>query len=281
MGTEKEPSPGSDSRLITSFRGRRSKLVGYIRSTLDASQTETVLMGISILDLPGTWKRLLEQYEPKDSSSRITILQELISLRMRSSGFENESYQDFGSRAVALGARLTSLLPVGVTLKDAESAPLSYKEGDRTVKVNVLKKEAELVEGYTAAYLARDISLAMIIIGLGKEDKLLRHTLNHISATSVDADPSVILDHLCKADSLTRNTSLADGTSSTALQAASKPKKTYKCKYHRSNSHTNEECRFQNGKAQVAEVASQSPATPQEKALMAQVAHITQELPHI
>ncbi|KAF6755001.1 hypothetical protein DFP72DRAFT_1068137 [Ephemerocybe angulata] len=56
MGTEKEPSPGSDSRLVTSFRGRHSKLVGYIRSTLDASQTETVLMGISILDLPGTWK---------------------------------------------------------------------------------------------------------------------------------------------------------------------------------------------------------------------------------
>ena len=89
-----ETAPLSDAKLLANYYDRRSKMVGYLRSNLDASQTETILGTIGITDLHSCWKALLNVYEPTDSSSlRTSILQEIISLRKLST----ESYTEYGS----------------------------------------------------------------------------------------------------------------------------------------------------------------------------------------
>ena len=145
-------------------------LTGYIRSTLDHSQTETILATIRILDLPGTWKALLESYEPKDSASRTNVLQELVALCKGSSGFETESYQDYRSRCVALAACLTSLLLKRASITPATTCTLTIGSGDNIHTGQEMVTPASLSSGYTAANLARDLALSMIPIGLGKDD---------------------------------------------------------------------------------------------------------------
>lgn len=132
-----------------------------------------------------------------------------------------------------------------------------------------------------AADLARDLALSMIPIGLGKDDTILCNTLNHISTG--DDNPRDILDHLCKADSLARNTQLANGTSA-ALQATTatpKKKAKYKCKVHGwQNMHKDKDCRFQNSqKAKVAQTPAAA-AAAEERVMMASVAHIVSPLVH-
>ena len=78
-GDESQPST-SDPKARASFNERCSRLVGYIRSTLDHSQTTTIIGDIDMLDAPTIWKRLPTAYEPKTSGGRISVLQELITL---------------------------------------------------------------------------------------------------------------------------------------------------------------------------------------------------------
>ncbi|KAJ2929055.1 hypothetical protein H1R20_g8038, partial [Candolleomyces eurysporus] len=72
MGVERMP-PSSDTRDRASFIERRSKLIGYIRSTLDHSQTTTIIGGIDILDAPAIWKQLLKAYKPKDAEGTFAV----------------------------------------------------------------------------------------------------------------------------------------------------------------------------------------------------------------
>lgn len=206
-----------------------------------------------------------------------------MTLRKGSEGHANESYQDFGSRCLALGARLTSLLGKGaayqqettsiITVNVVTGTGTTASTSPRTF--NDLTAASTHSLGYTAADLARDLALSMIPIGLGKEDGNLRHTLNHLPSSS---DTNDLLDHLRKADSLSRNTLLAEGTSSTALAAAKNSKKEkrklkFTCSVHGPNhTHADENCRAQKQKAQVAD----NPITtaPEERVMMAQVAHI-------
>ena len=109
-GEEKRPSANADDKVKSDYAARRSRLIGYIRSTLDHSLIQTVLSGINVTDAAAIWTKLLETYQPKTSGSRIGVLQELMALRMKSPGFEKETYSDFGSRCMALTSRLTTLL---------------------------------------------------------------------------------------------------------------------------------------------------------------------------
>ena len=86
MGTESEPT--SDAKLKANYQEWLSKLIGYLRSTLDHSQTDTILGKVSILDAKGTWEALLSAYEPKTSGSRTSVLQELIALCKGDEGHE-------------------------------------------------------------------------------------------------------------------------------------------------------------------------------------------------
>ena len=101
MGEETMPS---ELKARASFTERRSRLVGYIRSTLDHSQTTTIIGNVDILDAPAIWKQLLAAYEPKDSGGRISVLQELITLRKGDAEHENESYSDYGTCAIGLAS---------------------------------------------------------------------------------------------------------------------------------------------------------------------------------
>ncbi|KAJ3527988.1 hypothetical protein NMY22_g9579 [Coprinellus aureogranulatus] len=283
-GIEGEPNSDADQKTKADFASRRSKIVGFIRSTLDYSQLETIIGGIHILDAPTIWETLIGVYSPKTASSRMGVIQELISIRMRSPGHENETYQDYGSRCMALASRLTALLANG---------PRYVAEGSKAVKVPAVsdgkvvgeKDMMELTspsyyrEGYLASHLARDLGLSMIPIGLAKEDTILRNMLNHIDAD--DKEPFAILDHLRKADSLIHNSQLAEGTSA-ALQASNTPKKgkaKYKCKVHGwQNTHEDKDCRVQNSQnAKIAETPAAA-AAAEEKVMMASVAHIASPL---
>lgn len=291
MGEEKLPSIKADEKVKSDYASRRSKLIGYIRSTLNHSQVETILSGIPVTNVAAIWKKLLATYEPKTSGSRIGVLQELMSLRMKSPGMENETYSDYGLRCMALAARLTSLLPQGAeylmeTTQTVTIASQTTTTGDTVTVTDVSRGAEELLtpsafdEGYTAAHLARDLALSMIPIGLGKDDTILRNTLNHISAD--DDDPLVILEHLRKADSLARNTQLAEGTSA-ALQAGAstqqKKKAKFKCKVHGwQNTHEDKDCRVQKSQqAKVAEAPAVA-AAAEERVMMANVAHIASPL---
>lgn len=185
-GEEAKPPSGTTSEAIklrASYDERSSKIVGYIRSTLDYTQTETVLAGIDILDARTTWKTLLEFYQPKSAATRSSILQELVSVRKGSEGHENESYQDYGSRVIAIASRLISLLPKGAEYTEEATIGTTVPDitdgGETSSRVvSELTASSTFDEGYTAKDLAMDLALSMVPIGLGKDDDLLRHTLN-------------------------------------------------------------------------------------------------------
>ena len=289
-GEEKKPGSNADDKVKSDYASRRSKLIGYVRSTLDHSQLETVLSGIQVTDIAAIWEKLLETYQPKTSGSRISVLQEMMALRMRSSGFEKETYSDFGSRCMAHASRLTALLPQGAeylpeTTQTVTISSQTTSDGATTTIQSTSRGAHELLtpsafeEGYTAAHLARDLAISMIPIGLGKDDTILRNTLNHISTG--DDNPLEVLDHLRKADSLARNTQLAEGTSAALQVATAAPKKKakYRCKVHGwQNTHEDKDCRVQNSqKAKIAETPTTA-ATAEENVMMATVAHIASPL---
>jgi hypothetical protein len=133
--------------------------------------------------------------------------------------------------------------------------------GEVSMPVNAIIIASTFNKGYTAKQLALDLALSMIPVSLGKDDKLLCHTINHLAT---DAEPSTMLKYLTKADSLAQSTSLANGTSASTLNAArkKKEKKGFKCSVHGFNmSHNNSTCKVQLNKAQVAS-NSPAPSTP-------------------
>ncbi|KAJ2911346.1 hypothetical protein MD484_g9068, partial [Candolleomyces efflorescens] len=275
MGEETQPAV-SDMKARSSFNERRSKLIGYIRSTLDHSQTTTVIGDLGTLDAPGIWKRLLEAYEPKTAGGRISVLQELITLRKGDSDHENESYTDFGTRAISLASRLASLLPTGPEYTKEQTESGTVGSGQTAATREILSSPSKFTKGYSAYDLAMDLAIAMIPIGLGKDDTMLQHTLNHLGA---DLDGKTALEHLRKADTMNRNSQLAEGTSATALLAAQK-KKYFQCEIHgKYTTHASKDCCVLKGsgkqkqKAQVAEKKEEI-LTPEEKVIIAQVAHI-------
>jgi len=296
-----ETAPLSDAKLLANSYNRCSKMVGYLRSTLDASQTETILSTIGITDLHNCWKALLNVYEPIDSSSlRTSILQEIISLRKLST----ESYTEYGSRVITLGTRLANMLPTGATYTEETGfmgtrvvTPATGTVAAVTTRASIKTSFSTFLHGYTATKLVEDLATSMIAIGLEpRDDSMLHHTLNHLK------DPSTvdILDHLRKADSLQHNTSLAEGAlaAQSPSTSSTKTKGRFNCKIHGADSpHSDDRCWAQHpelrpkdwkpkGKrretAKVADASALSPTiTPaEERAMMASVAHIASP-PHI
>ena len=54
-----ETAPLSDAKLLANYNDCCLKMVGYLCSTLNASQTETILGTIDIMDLSSCWKALV------------------------------------------------------------------------------------------------------------------------------------------------------------------------------------------------------------------------------
>jgi hypothetical protein len=208
-GSEKKPSSTSDAKVIASFAERRSKMAGAIFETLDEAQSDVLLNDIATLNVARTYTTLLETYEPKTSGSRVSALQELLALRKGAPGHENESYQDFGARAVALGNRFASLLPKGATytaevvidqvLPTFGSGAVIAQGVTNTVPIVAVEDIERRVTpsafdaGFTAKDVVNDLASAMIILGLGPDDDQLCHTINHLADSS---DSKVVLEHL-------------------------------------------------------------------------------------
>ena len=172
--TENAPA-STEARLTADYNARKSKIAGYIRSTLDTTQISTILTGIHILDIPAVYKALLDAYEPKTSASRVSILQELVSLRQQ----DNETFEQYGSRAMEIANRLISLLPAGPTyVPETVTAVTAYNSLGGTTPSYTLATfnqilaggRSSYVQGYTANDLARHLALSMIPIGLGDSE---------------------------------------------------------------------------------------------------------------
>src|SRR5688572_19615875 len=58
-GSEPEPSPGADAKLIASYAERRSNLAGTIFETPDDSQIAVLLDNIASLNVANTYRKLL------------------------------------------------------------------------------------------------------------------------------------------------------------------------------------------------------------------------------
>ncbi|KAF5336192.1 hypothetical protein D9611_006262 [Ephemerocybe angulata] len=64
-GTEPYPGFSADPKTIASWNERRSKLLGYIMSTIDETMADTFFQDISTVDVNDMWLRLIELFEPK------------------------------------------------------------------------------------------------------------------------------------------------------------------------------------------------------------------------
>ena len=94
------------------------------------------------------------------------------------------------------------------------------------------------------------------------------------------SDGSAILEHLQRADTMSRNLAVAEDLTATALAAKTrkdtKPK--FTCSYHKTNAtHDTKDCHFLNSKKDGAAKATASSPSPNlsfsEQAMMAQIAH--------
>ncbi|KAF5339456.1 hypothetical protein D9611_009755 [Ephemerocybe angulata] len=241
-GTEPYPGFSADPKTIASWNERRSKLLGYIMSTIDETMADTFLQDISTVDVNDMWLRLIELFEPKSAASRTAVLQELMAMRMSSPGNENESFQQYGNRAIALAARLSSLLPPGPSyipedvsqvmvpilrpLKDKKSAERTYAVDERIPMAQAAGFAEHYIPssytpGYQATTLARELANSIIPIGLPASADALRRTLNLLD---IGSNPNAIMEALIAEDALARNTALADGTSAAALSTNDKKK---------------------------------------------------------
>ena len=290
MGTESPPAP-SETRATESYNSRQSKLAGYIRGTLDIVQITTILNGVDILDIPTIYAKLLSAYESKTSASRISILQELVSLRKKN----DETFEQYGSHAIELASRLVAQLPAGpkYTPEIVKRVDVKYGTGDAvyTTTYNHIEngKESSYVAGYTAENLAQQLALSMIPIGLGDSelDRFLRNMLNHLDKSSSDSNST--LEHLKCALTLSRNVAMMEGTTAATLAASTKKAK-FHCSHpkHGDNStHDTKDCRIiAYNKAKKSKDSAKSAENSSlvllsaEQAMMAAISHIKSPTVH-
>ena len=221
MGTETLPSADTDETAVANFKARQSRLAGNIGSTLNEvhrALLRNATPKIAPTDAHGIWVFIVNHLESKTTNSRLFAAQEMIALRKGDADHENEMYSAYGARCVWQGNIFKGLLPAGATCTRGK------------VMFN---------EGFTARDLVDELTISMIIIGLGfkQKDRQLQSTLTHIGVGSL----TKILEELRNADILAKSSALAEATSSSAdaLTAKRKPptasKHLFECAIHGKN----------------------------------------------
>lgn len=305
LDASEEAPDSTDCKSVLDYNSRRSRLAGYIRGTLDVVQLSTVLRDVDILDNHKVYTTLLAAYEPKTSASRVSIMQELITLHKK----DDETFEQYGARAIEVASRLVSMLPAGAQytpeMSSARNVSEQVSDGaggftQQTVLKRILDVPSSFTPGYSAADLAKQMALSMIPLGLGnnESEKLLRHTLNHIDEAATDGNTT--LEHLKRADTLSRNIAMQESSASALAAQAKKAKNdrptkkdaNKRCSIH-GPGHSDEQCRVQKGTTATKDSAksatdgptassSSSPASPQlnnaERAMMASISHIKTSL---
>lgn len=235
MGTETLTSVGTEEAAISNFKAHQSRLAGNIGSTLNESHRALLRNAnprIAPIDAHGTWKFIVNYLESKTTNSRLFATQEMIALHKGDADHENETYSAYSARCVWQGNIFKGLLPAGATWT-GEKAALAKIVFD---------------EGFTARDLVDELTVSMIIVGLGFEarDRQLQSTLTHIGVGSL----ARILEELRNANTLIRASAMAKATSSTAdaLAAKKKPVTTskglFECAIHGKNpTHDSKDCK--------------------------------------
>ena len=233
MGTETLDK--TDEAAAANFTARQSRLAGNIGSTLNEAIRALLRNAnpkIDPIDAHSTWKFIVNHLESKSTNSRLFAAQEMIALRKGDTGHENETYSAYGACCIRQGNTFKNLLPAGATCT-----------GD-----NALLAKITFDEGFTARDLVDELTVSMIIVGLGFEekDRRLQSTLTHIGVGSLTR----ILEELRNTDTLIRASALAEATSSSvnALAARKKPattsKSLFECIVHGKNAtHDTKECK--------------------------------------
>lgn len=292
-GTESAPASSADARTKSDYNARKSAIIGLMRKSLDMAQKQTILDDIADDDAKAIYDALLATYEPKNSATRMTVMQELVALRKK----EDEVYAAYGARAFEIADRLLASLPSDApTLVPARTRTISYTTGTgataQTHSGELIIEPASLTPGtYTVKDLCQQFALCMIPLGLvNKGDEMLQHTLTHLSDD--DSDATTVLEHLQRSDAMIRNLAMAEQATASAL-AAKAGKSKFTCAYHKVNAtHNSKDCYVLNKRkdkddtAKAAAASSPSTSadlTTSEKAMMASVGHIrtdpTQGLP--
>jgi hypothetical protein len=195
----------------------------------------SLTVSIETIDIGKVYKELLEIFQPKTTASRTPVLQELIAPHKGFEGFEMVSYQEYSVHAMALASHLVSAIPEGskytpeIYPQGIHIATFSQKkvEFGATATVKSLEPIQDTVipstylAGYQARQLIQDLAASMIPIGLPPDNEALCHTLNHVD---LGTGTNMVLEHLCKSDSLACSTR-PQGTSATAALAAVTAKK--------------------------------------------------------
>ena len=151
MGTETLVSIGTDETVVANFNSRQSRLAGNISSTLNEAHRALLRNAtpkIAPTDAHGIWSFIVNHLESKKTKSRQFALQEMITLRKGDANHENETYSAYGARCVRQGNIVKDLLPAGATCTGAK---------------------VTFDEGFTARDLVDELTLSIIIFGLGFE----------------------------------------------------------------------------------------------------------------
>ena len=238
MGTETLTSAGTDTAAVASFKARQSQLAGHIGNTLnDAHRAllKNATPSIAPNDAYGIWTALVNHFESKTTNTCYFAVQGMMALCKGDAGHENETYSAYGACCIRETNVLKNLLPAGATYTAGkEKCTCSFKQG------------------FSARDLVDELTINMIVVGLGFEekDRQLQSTLTHIGISSLDK----ILEELRKADTLIKSKALAEATSSSvdALTAKKRPSTTSKnlfdCVVHgRNTTHDTKDCKVVKG----------------------------------
>ena len=216
--------------MVANFNSRQSRLAGNISSTLNEAHRALLRNAtpkIAPTDAHGIWSFIVNHLESKKTKSRQFALQEMITLRKGDADHENETYSAYGARCVRQGNIVKDLLPAGATCTGAK---------------------VTFDEGFTARDLVDELTLSIIIFGLGFEqnDRQLQSTLIHIGVGSL----AKILEQLQSADILAKSRALAEATSSSAdaltakRKLATTSKNLFDCAIHgRNGTHDLKDCK--------------------------------------
>ena len=197
MGTETLSTVGNDPAALVSFRARQSQLAGNISSTLNEGHHVLVRNAtpkIAPDDARGIWDFIVNNVESKTTNSRLFAAQEMIALWKGDAGHENKTYSAYGACFVSQGNVFKNLLPAGPTFI-AESVAQG-----KAMPSDIGFVSSRFSEGFGARDLVDELTISMIIIGLGfnEKDRQPQSTLMHIGIGSL----ARILEALRNADTL-------------------------------------------------------------------------------
>lgn len=296
-GRETEPDQEEERKDWRDYHKRRSGIAAFMRKSLDYAQTETLLRHVDEDDAEGIFDTLVAHYEPKTAQSRASSILNLLTVRMN----EEETYSDFGARVISLASQVRDRLDSQPSYRREEvqeqevlmTVPASEGTSPSTVKATkkILVTPSKFDAGYSVLDLIKDLTMAIVILGLPHDGKL-RETLTH--QDDID-DVEGILEHLRRADQLIKSDAMLEEAANSAKSKpkTSKPKTgKYKCKIHGpNNSHDDSRCYKQQEekeekdkakgkkKAKKANIAkakeeSDESESDEEKVMMASVKHI-------